>query len=291
MDTYEGAAAPDVADAAGVNLTGQVAIVTGGGQGLGRATVQTLAAAGATVVAVGRTAHTLQDAVSAVAAAGGQAYSWTAEVTDRAAIEALVARTEREVGPVNLLVNNAAVITPAGPPWEVDPEEWWRTFEINVRGPFLCSRAVLPGMLARERGRIVNVISNAVNHAHPNGSAYANSKSALAHFTRSLGMAVAERGVSIFAVDPGSMTTETGMQRFLQDSEAGKRYYPGVQRFHAEGRGVPPERSARLIATLASGAADALTGRIISVHDDLADLLARADQIVRDNLLVLGVRK
>jgi NAD(P)-dependent dehydrogenase (short-subunit alcohol dehydrogenase family) len=151
-----------------------------------------------------------------------------------------VADTEREVGPVDLLVNSAATITPAGPPWEVDPDEWWRSVEINLRGPLLCARAVLPGMLARRRGRVVNVISNAVNGAHPYASAYAASKSALAHFTRSLAAAAEAHGVRAFAVDPGTMTTETGMQRILRDSREGQRYYPGFQRHHAEVRQASP---------------------------------------------------
>ena len=176
--------------------------------------------------------------------------TWPADVTDRAAVERAVAQTERALGPVDLLVNNAAVITPLGAPWEVDPDAWWRTVEVNVRGPFLCARAVLPGMLARRRGRVVNVISNAVNGVHAHASAYAASKSALAHFTRSLAAAAGPHGVAAFAVDPGSMTPETGMQRVLRDSAAGPRYYPGFQHFHAEGKGVPPARSAALIVAL-----------------------------------------
>jgi NAD(P)-dependent dehydrogenase (short-subunit alcohol dehydrogenase family) len=191
---------------------------------------------------------------------------------------------------VDVLVNNAAVITPLGPPWEVDPDAWWRTVEVNLRGPFLCARAVLPGMRARGRGRVVNVISGAINHAHPFASAYAVSKSALAHFTRSLAAAAGADGVRAFAVDPGSMTPETGMQRVLRDSAAGQRYFPRFQDFHAEGRGVPPSRSAQLIVALAAGTADVLTGRVVGVGDDLPDLIRRADEIARDDRFVLKVR-
>jgi NAD(P)-dependent dehydrogenase (short-subunit alcohol dehydrogenase family) len=258
---------------------------------LGRFTARALATAGATVVVCGRREQPLRETVHEIQATGARAFGWAADVTDRAAVDGLVQQVEREVGPLDVLVNNAGVITPIGPLWEVDPDEWWRAFEINVRGPFLCCRAVLPAMLERGRGRIVNVISGAVGHAHPNASAYANSKSALAHLTRSLGSAAAARGVQVFAVDPGTMTRETGMQQILYDSDEGRRYYPGIQRTHDEGRGVPPERSARLIARLASGEAGALTGRILGVGDDLDELLRRADDIVRDDLYVLGMRR
>lgn len=265
---------------------GQIALITGGGRGLGRATAQELAAAGATVVLAGRTEQTLGRAVEEITADGGHALAFPADVGDPQAVAALHDQVIRAAGPVDILVNNAALITPIGVPWQVDPDAWWRTFEVNVRGPFLCSRAVLPGMVERHRGRIVNVISAAVSGDHPYGSAYANSKSAVAHLTRSLARAAVEYGVFVFAVDPGSMTTETGMQQLLTASVEGQRYYPSLQRFHAEARGVPPQRSAQLITALAAGSADALTGRIISVHDDLDILVSRADEIVRDNLYV-----
>ncbi|HEV2124996.1 MAG TPA: SDR family oxidoreductase [Chloroflexota bacterium] len=274
-----------------VSLAGQVAIVTGAGQGLGQFVAKAFAHAGASVVAVGRTPEKLDETVSAIGATGGRAFAYPADVTDRSAIERLVEQVEREIGFVDILVNNAAVVTPLGPPWEVDPDEWWRTFEINVRGPFLCARAVLPRMIPRGRGRIVNVVSGAAQGMHPHASAYANSKAALAQFTRSLATAAKAHGIIAFAANPGTMTTETGMQQTLTWSTVGQQYYPTLGQLHEEGRGIPPERSAQLILSLASGRADSLSGRFISVNDDLDDLIRRAEEIQRDNHYVLAIRK
>jgi len=273
------------------DLSGRVAVVTGGSAGLGRATAQTLAGAGARVAVLGRRPEPLSEAVEAIRRGGGDAVSVTCDVADPAAVARAAEDVVRKLGPIDVLVNNAAVLTPLGLPWEVDPDEWWRTFEVNVRGPFLFSRAVVPGMLARGGGRVINIISGAAGSGPAYASAYANSKATLAQFTRSLAAGGAQGGVCAFAVDPGSMTTETGMQQILHGSEDGRRYFPSFQKFHAEGKGVPPERSARLIAILASGAADALSGRVIAVQDDLDALIGRADEIVRDNLLVLRVQK
>src|SRR5215211_2695960 len=122
----------------------------------------------------------------ALVTAGGRAIALSVDVTDHAGVEQAVARTERELGPVTLLVNNAAVATPVGPAWEVDPDAWWRTVEVNLRGPFVCARAVLPGMLSRRAGRIVNIVAVAAFNTAPFMSAYAASKAGLISFTEDL---------------------------------------------------------------------------------------------------------
>src|SRR6185503_7502910 len=102
------------------------------------------------------TAEEVAETVGDIERAGGRALALPADVTDRGAVARLVEETETRLGPVDLLVNNAAVIRIA-PVWNADPDEWWRVIEINLRGPFTCTQAVLPGMIARGRGRIVNV--------------------------------------------------------------------------------------------------------------------------------------
>ncbi|MBI3943182.1 MAG: SDR family NAD(P)-dependent oxidoreductase [Chloroflexi bacterium] len=142
-------------------LNGQVAIVTGGGRGLGQAFAQALAAAGVKVAITARTGAQLDETVRLIEHAGGVVMAFTTDVTDRPAMKQVLATVEQQFGPLDILVNNAAVITPLGYDWEIDPDEWWRTLEINLRGPFECTHMVLPGMMARRKGRIINVTSGA----------------------------------------------------------------------------------------------------------------------------------
>src|SRR5262249_57794157 len=109
----------------------------------------------------------------------GRARAGRADVPGRAAVGAAVAAVEGTLGPIGLLVNNAGAGGPVGPLAEADPDEWWRAVAVNLRGPLLCTRAVLPGMLARRRGRVVNVASGAGTRAIPYLSAYVTSKAAL----------------------------------------------------------------------------------------------------------------
>src|SRR5262249_43251371 len=123
---------------------------------------------------------------------------------------------------VDLLVNNAGVGGPVGPLAEADPDAWWRCLEVNLRGPLLCSRAVLPGMLARRRGRLVNVASGAGPRAIPNLSAYVTGKAALIRLTENLAAEVKQYGVRVFAVQPGTVRTAMA-EAVLNSAEARQR--------------------------------------------------------------------
>jgi NAD(P)-dependent dehydrogenase (short-subunit alcohol dehydrogenase family) len=266
------------------DLTGQVAIVTGGGRGIGRAIAEGLAEAGAAVAVLARSQDELTETVNLIERAGGRAIAVVADVTDRHAVEEAVGQTERELGPVDLLVNNAAVATPVGPVWEVDPEAWWRTVEVNLRGPFLCARAVLPAMLRRRSGRIVNIVAVAAFNTAPFMSAYGGSKAALVSFTDDLAAETREHGITVFAIRPGLVQTrmqaELTASPYLQRRRSGQA--PAL---------VPARRAADAVVFVARGRADALTGRFIDVtRDEIADLAQRADQIVRDDLLAMRLR-
>ncbi|MFN8633825.1 MAG: SDR family oxidoreductase [Chloroflexota bacterium] len=265
-------------------LRGQVGLVTGGGRGIGRSIAEALAAAGMSVAVLARSEDELAETVTRIEGAGGRAVALVADVTDRTAVEAAVAQTARELGPIDLLVNNAAVATPVGPAWEVDPDAWWRTVEVNLRGPYLCTRAVLPGMIARQAGRIVNIVAVAAFNTAPNMSAYGSSKAGLVCFTDDLAAEVREHGISVFAIRPGLVLTR--MQEELMAS-------PYLQRRRAsQGQSlVPPERAAEAVVYAASGRADALSGRFVDVtRDDIAELAARAEEIARDDLFAMRLR-
>jgi NAD(P)-dependent dehydrogenase (short-subunit alcohol dehydrogenase family) len=268
-------------------LAGQVAIVTGGGRGIGRAIAQTLAAAGAAVTVAARSEDEIAEAAAAIVGAGEQALAIRADVTDRCAVERLVAETERWLGPVDLLINNAGVFGPIGPIWEVDPDEWWDGVASHLRGTLLCCRAVLPGMIERGRGRIINVASRSGVRTHPYTSGYAVAKAGVLRLTDHLAAETRDTGISVFAIYPGRV--QTAMTDELIESAAGRRWLPDEGKAR-EGQWQPADAAAQLCVALATGRADALTGRFFGVNDDLDDLVRRAADIERDDLYTLRLR-
>jgi NAD(P)-dependent dehydrogenase (short-subunit alcohol dehydrogenase family) len=248
-------------------LAGQVALVTGAGRGIGRASAVALARAGAAVGVLSRSSDELLATVAEVEALGGRALAVPADVTDRSAVAAAVAQIGDQFGAVDLLVNNAGRNSVFGPLWEVEPTEWWTDVTVNLFGPFLCSAAVLPAMIARGSGRIVNIVSGTAGRPFPHNSAYAASKAALVRLTDCLAAETGGR-VSVFALGPGTVRTQlaTGLER----SEAGRRWLSGVI---DQLRFTPVETAAAAVVWLGSGRADALSGRWVDAGDDL-DLIA-----------------
>jgi len=260
-----------------VDLTGQVVLITGGGRGLGRFFAEGVAAAGAAVAVVGRTQAPIAETVAAITAAGGRAIGIPADVTDAKATEQMHTAVERALGPVDVLINNAAITTPVGSLWEVDPDAWWEGIESNVRGPFLCCRAVLPGMIARRRGRIINLASTAGLKVIRGYSAYSAGKAALLRLTENLAAEVLPYSVQVFAIEPGLV--KTALTEYLAESPEGRQWLPWIGRVFAEGRDDPPAHAVKLVLFLASGRGDALTGRFLHVANDPARLVARLAEI------------
>jgi NAD(P)-dependent dehydrogenase (short-subunit alcohol dehydrogenase family) len=260
-----------------IDLGGQVAIVTGGGRGIGRAMARELAMAGAAVAAIARSGDQLAETMALIEGNGGRAIAFPADVTDQHAVERAVAETERQLGPVDLLVNNAGGGGQVGPLWEVEPDEWWRCVEVNLRGPFLCVRAVLPSMIARRSGRIIITSSLAATGPWPYMSAYAISKAAVTRLGENLAAEVEAYGISVFALHPGPVRTASWATLL---SDEAKEYMPDMAEYASqEESGIPPERAAELVLFLASGQADALSGCFISVDDDVVDMVQHAEQI------------
>ncbi len=266
-------------------LTGQVAVVTGGGRGLGRAFAEALAGAGATVALAARSAAQLAEVVAAIGRAGGHALAIPTDIADAGAVERMVATVEQQLGPVDLLINNAAITTPVGPVCEVDADAWWRCMEANLRGPFLCSRMVVPRMIARRRGRIVNVASTAGLRAIAGHSAYGTSKAALIRLTEILAAETQRHGLAVFAINPGLVRTT--MTEHLADSVEGRQWMPWVGATLAAGRDVPVRAVVDLVLYLASGRADVLSGRFLNVSDDVAGLVARHSEIVHGDFYTM----
>jgi NAD(P)-dependent dehydrogenase (short-subunit alcohol dehydrogenase family) len=258
-------------------LDGTVSVITGGSRGIGRVLAQALADAGAAVGLIARSDTELAETVRLVEASGGTAAAASADITDQQAAAGAIDALRRQLGPADLLVNNAGVSGPFGDAWQVDAEEWWRAVEINLRGVFLCSRAVLPDMTARGAGRIVNITSEAGVFRWPQVSAYSVSKAAVIKFTENLAAEASRSGVRAFSVHPG--LTPIGLsERALTGAaplgSAEDRAYAWVRGQLRAGRGAEPALVARLVTRLATGDADRLSGCHLSVHDDLDAILA-----------------
>jgi NAD(P)-dependent dehydrogenase (short-subunit alcohol dehydrogenase family) len=272
-----------------IDLRGQVAVVTGGGRGLGRAFAQALAAAGSSVAVVARSAAELAETVSLIERSGGQARAFPADVTDAGAVGHAFAAIEQSVGPVDLLVNNAGVLGPLGPFAHSNAEDWWRTIEVNLRGQILCAHRVLPAMIARGRGRIVNIASGGGATMRPHFSAYVTSKTALIRFAECLAAEVKPHGLAVFAMGPG--TVRTAMSEHSLQSAEGRQWLPWFREIFDAGLDLPPERPAALLLALASGKADVLSGCFLQPQDDLERLVDAAAAIETAKLYSLQVRR
>ena len=262
-----------------------VAVVTGASRGIGRATALALADAGFPLGLVARSGAALEETRDLIERRGARAVSVVADVAEPGAVRDAVAAIEARVGPITLLVNNAGSMRAIGPLWNVDPDDWWSDVHTSLGGVFNLCREVVPGMIERREGRIVNLASYVAVRPAPYQTGYASAKAGVASVTEALAASLDEYGIKVFTVAPGFTVTE--MTRHLVESEAGRRWLPEV----GKGRVVDAESTAQLIVRLASGAADALSGRFLHTLDDLEALLAGIDEIRRDDLYVPRVRR
>jgi NAD(P)-dependent dehydrogenase (short-subunit alcohol dehydrogenase family) len=273
-----------------VDLTGQVALVTGGGDGLGRAFALALARAGARVALTARRAEPLTETAELVERGGGRALAIPGDVTAPEAVTRVVSTAEAQLGPIDILVNNAGVLGPLGYDWQVDPEDWWRTFEVNMLGAFRCTREVLASMVTRRRGRIVNISSGAGFSRLPQMGAYCATKAALTQWTKTLAADTRARGIAVFAFHPGFVSS-TPMGASMTSPNAPREVRETFLGLLSQGRETPIERCARMLLFLVSGRADALSGRFICAKDDDASVLVdRAEDIQKNDLHTVTLR-
>jgi NAD(P)-dependent dehydrogenase (short-subunit alcohol dehydrogenase family) len=231
-----------------------IAAITGGGRGIGRVIAQTLAKADpqTQVIVLSRSQAELDETVALI---GSQARAMILDVVDAAA----VTRVFAEIGAIDLLINNAGDGGPVGPFEQGDATRWWRTQEVNLLGPVLCSQAVLPGMIARRSGRIINMSSAAANMSAPYFSSYVTSKAALNKFTECLAAEMKAHGVGVFSMSPGPV--HTAMSAGLANSEEGKKWLPWFPKVLANA--VPADFAATLVLKIAAGEFDDQAGQML----------------------------
>jgi 3-oxoacyl-[acyl-carrier protein] reductase len=251
-------------------LDGQVALVTGGGRGIGANIARELAEAGMRVAVSARTAGEVEAVADGIGGVG-----IAADVSQREDVEAMVARVGSDLGPIDLLVANAAIAGWEETAWDVEPDEWWRTFEVNVLGVFLSCRAVIPGMIERGKGRIVLTGSGAAYLPSSRNAAYGATKAAVYRFGDILARQLEPHGIPVFTISPGLVRTQMTEDVFPDDAPW-----------------TPPELAPRLVRALASGRLDRLSGRYIHAeHDDVEDLVRRSDEIVDRDLNAIRLRR
>jgi 2-hydroxycyclohexanecarboxyl-CoA dehydrogenase len=243
--------------------SGKVAIVTGGGSGIGLAISERLAADGAAVAVFDRDRGSAEDAAAKIGAAGGTAIALEADVTDRPAVEAAAADVAARLGRPTILVNNAG-LQHFGRFLDIDVETWRRVLDVNLTGTYHCCQAVVPHMIEARWGRIVNISSSSAHSGQPLMTAYVSAKAGVMGFTKALALELGPTGITVNTIPPGFIDTP-----MLRDAEA-KGLLGGSVEQHAERtpvrRAGRPEDIAAACAFLVSEEAGYVTGQVIGVN-------------------------
>lgn len=238
-----------------IDLEGRVAIVTGGAKGIGLATARRIVASGGHAVLWDVDAAAIE---TAVAELGSMSHGTVVELTSESAVEAATAEAEGLTGKIDILVNNAGITGGNGKTWELTPESWRRTLEVNLVAPYLTSRAVVPRMMAKGYGRIVNVASIAGKEGNPNASHYSASKAGLIALTKSLGKELAGSGILVNAITPAAARTSIFDQMSQEHIDFMLSKIP-MNRF------LEPDEAASLICWLASEDCAFSTGAVFDI--------------------------
>ena len=240
-------------------LRGKTAVVTGGARGLGRVIAETIAALGADLVSIDLDAS--DETVAVIKDTGGRASSYVADLTDEEQVNHVFDEIIRQHKGIDILVNNAGFYSVERRPfWEIDSDEWEKVMMVNVRSVFLCSRAVSKPMRDQGSGRIINISSSVITFGMPNLMHYVAAKSAVAGMTRSMARELGSYGISVNAVAPGLVHTDSAMEAIGQDILQDAVQSQAVQ------QPLDPRDIAGAVAFLCSREARMVSGQTILVN-------------------------
>ncbi len=263
-----------------MRLDGMVAVVTGAGRGIGQAIALAFAREGARLALAARSANELEGTAKQARDLGAPALVIPTDVTDRNQVDRMAAQVIDRYSAIDILVNNAGVAGPIGPLQDNDPAYWVRTIQVNLIGAYLCCRAVLPAMLERNRGKIINMSGGGSLNGAADMSAYSSTKAAVVRLTECLALELAQTNVCVNAIAPGTIQT-----RMLEEIQ---------QVYDAAGVEMPSggwgslERAADLALFLASEDSGNLSGRLVSaIWDDYSKLPDRIPEIMESDAFQL----
>jgi NAD(P)-dependent dehydrogenase (short-subunit alcohol dehydrogenase family) len=267
-------------------LADRASIITGGSKGIGKAIARALLEEGSNCLLAARGADSLQASVRELSDIGPRVHGFVGDVGIEADARALVDRALAEFGTVDVLVNCAGIYGPIGLSAEVDPSAWWDTLRINLLGTLLCTRFVLPEMLRKGRGKVINMGGGGASSPFPRFSAYAASKAAVVRLTETIAEETKGSGIDVNVIAPGAVNTRL-LDQVLEAGEAAGEFLDRSRKQKASG-GTPPEKAAELAVFLASDRSDGLSGRLISaVWDDWRQMAGHIDEVMASDLYTL----
>ncbi|MGQ9571434.1 MAG: SDR family NAD(P)-dependent oxidoreductase [Thermodesulfovibrionales bacterium] len=271
-----------------MELEGKTAIVTGAGGGIGRALALEFARAGARVVCAGRTESKVRETQRLIESEELSGFSIRVDVTDWSQVQGMVEQVIQKFSSIDLLFNNAGSFRWVGPVWEADPDVWWHDVTVNLLGSMICCRAVLPHMIKKNQGVIINMDGGGgSNGPNPGGSAYGCSKVALLRFTEGLARELEMEGSSVlvFCMMPGFVHTQ--MTEYLIASPEREKWQRHVRKLVGSEVELPPEACAKATINLLKIASPELNGRIFYVDTDFKRVAHEKERIKNENLYVM----
>jgi NAD(P)-dependent dehydrogenase (short-subunit alcohol dehydrogenase family) len=250
-------------------LKNKIALVTGSSQGIGKCIAEKLGEAGATLAIAALENDALQKASDEYKSRGFRFKVYGVDLSIDSQIDSLALSVAKDLGPVDILVNNAGIGGPTGPAHKVDPKDWDRTLQINLRTPFMLSRAIIPSMIARKGGKIINMSSIAGKMAYPLRTPYAASKWGLVGLTMTLAQELGPYNIQVNAICPGPTKTELIESVIRARAEATGTDFETMSQEYVRAtalkRMVLPEEVANLVLFLSSPQSDAITGEAIDI--------------------------